>query len=364
MVETVRSLTLYAKLVVRGWWQLVIGFLGAIYGAVGAFKTGLVVPWWAGAMVAIGALCWAQFRAFHLLRLQLEWQASTPALLQRIGLINELGSLYWPGQIGRPVDRADGYSNTEADELYVRVVVGPRHTLVGAELSQAARDAFRVTMDSSTVDWWLQQYTGTSCPWTLESHTHHRVVAIRPPRGDRTGSAVLYGDAQVLLPVGAQSPHAILLVDVVFRPDPTKPRLHLSRAELNALCHALIKTALDEIAPAIFPHITTKTGRFRKAPAPVGPSIFLAAFGPSKTLGDYIDLSDLAQAPAADTTSINTRASIETPTGLGLNQDARDTLIRNGLKKFLAASQFVDFETPVEALELGSDLRARLWQRR
>jgi hypothetical protein len=359
-METLRSLTLYAKLVLQAWWQLVIGFLGAIYGVVGAFKTGLVVPWWAGVGVAVAALFWAQFRAFHLLHLELEAQTSTPALLRRAGLVNELGSTYWPGQIGRPVDRADSYSATEADELYVRVVLSPRQPQPAAELSQVARDAFRASLDSSTIEWWLQRYTGTSCTWTLESHTHHRAVAVRPPCGTSTGSAVLYGDAQLLLPIGVHSPRATLLIDVVFRPDPTKALLLLSRSELYALCHALTKTALDEVAPVIFPEVSKRGSRFRKPPAPIGPSIFLAAFGPSKTIADFVDLSDLIQAPAADVSSINMKASIENPTGVFLDKRARDTLIKSGLKNFLAASQFVDFETPIDTLKLDPDLETRV----
>lgn len=355
MNDLLVSLRVYARLVASGWTQLVIAGAGGLYGVIAAVADVPLVPWWIGVAIAAVALLVAQFRAFHIVRLQLERTDTGAAILPMIGLVNEFSSTYWPGQLGRPIDRADQLTNDDAKELYVRLVIGPRFPVFGAEIKPALREQFRLALGESAVERWLQQHNRVAGAWTLDSHTHASVVASRALQRNYDATAVIFGDARFLLPTGPQSPRAVLIVDVVFRPDADSGPV-VSRWDLYTLCHALLETGLDELAPILFPAVSAKPPRFRRAPAPAGPSIFLAATGQT-TLADFIDLSDLERAPAAAPGSVNMRASIQNPTGVRLSSFAsRDELIKNCLKTFLAASQYIDSEAPIDrlALERGS----------
>src|SRR5689334_14527267 len=105
MGDWTRSARVYARLVANGWTQLIVAVAGGAYGVAGAFAHFVLVPWWVGVALAASALFVAQFKAFHLVRMELVAEASGTRVLQAIGLVNGLGPNYWPGQIGRPADR-------------------------------------------------------------------------------------------------------------------------------------------------------------------------------------------------------------------------------------------------------------------
>jgi len=358
MGDWLRSARVYARLVAHGWTQLIVAVAGGAYGVAGAFVHLPLVPWWVGLTTAMCALFVAQFRAFHVVRLELVAQTSGVRVLQAIGLVNGLGPNYWPGQIGRPPDRVpDDAYNSEANELYVRVALAPEYVLPNAELQQDVRDRMRLALNASALEGWLQRRTHAAGAWTLQSHTHKKVVAVRTLQREGNGAVTLHGDAEFLLPVGPQSPRAVLVLDIVFQPDLGAAH-RLSLKDLFELCHVLLRTAVDELAPLLFPRVMPKRRWYEREPPPAGPSIYIAAMGQGSTIGTFVDLSHLTQAPAADEGSVNSRASIDTPTGVRLKPRDRDVFVRDGLKKFLAASQFVDSESPIDSLTLDVNMRS------
>ena len=360
MSDWLRSARVYARLVAHGWAQLVVAFAGGAYGVAGAFVHLPLVPWWIGLVVAACALFVSQFRAFHVIRMELVAQTSGARVLQAIGLVNGLGPNYWPGQIGRPVDRIPGDAyNSEADELYVRLALAPGYVVPDAEVQQDVRDRMRLALNASALEGWLQQHTHAAATWTLQSHTHKKVVAVRTMQREPTGTAAFHGDAEFILPIGLQSPRAVLVVDIIFQRDAGADH-RLSLNDLYELCHTLLKTVADELAPLLFPGVMPKRRWYEREPPPAGPSIYIAAMGQGNTIGTFVDLSHLTQAPAANASNVNSRVSIDTPTGMRLKPDDRDAFIRDGLKKFLAASQFVDSEGPVDSLALDVNMRGLL----
>lgn len=350
MGDWLRSARVYASLVAHGWTQLIVALAGGAYGVAGAFVHLPLVPWWVGVAMAVCALVVSQFRAFHVLRMELVAETSGARVLQAIGLVNGLGPNYWPGRLGRAADLIPGDAyNTEVDELYVRVALAPAYVVPDAELQQDVRDAMRLALDASTLERWLQLRTHTAGAWTLQAHTNKMVVAARPAQRDPSGPATFHGDAEFLLPIGVQSPRAVLLIDIVFQPD-VGTNHSLSLQDLYELCHALLTTASDELAPLLFPDVMPKRRWYEREPPPEGPSIYVAAMGRGTTIGSFVDLSQWVQAPAANGGRVNTHATIETPSGVRLNAGDRDDFIRDGLKTFLAANQFVDSQGPVDSL--------------
>jgi hypothetical protein len=348
MADWARSARVYVRLVAHGWTQLIVVVAGGAYAVAGAFARLPLVPWWVGGALAASALFVAQFKAFHVVRTELVPETSGTRVLQAIGLVNGLGPNYWPGQMGRPVDRvADAAYNSEADEFYVRVALAAEYVLPEAEVQQDVRERMRLALIASALEGWLQRRTHAAGAWTLQSHTHKKVVAVRSLQRDGGGPATWHGEAEFLLPIGPQSQRAVLIVDAVFQPDAGAAH-RLALGDLYELCRTLLETATDELAPLLFPGVVPKRRWYEREPAPVGPSIYLAAMGRGTTIGTFVDLSQLKQAPAAS--GVNSRASIEVPTGVRLKPGDRDAFIRDGLKKFLAASQFVDSEGPVDSL--------------
>jgi len=84
--------------------------------------------------------------------------------------------------------------------------------------------------------------------------------------------------------------------------------------------------------------------------AVAGPSVYLCAPN-GRTLGDYIDLSQLHQVKGARQENIQQVAAIELPFGQRLDGlGARDQFVRDGLKALLEGSAFIDGDEYVDAL--------------
>ncbi len=351
MNDVRRSLVEYLATVAKAWWQLAIGLVAAAFGVATLFKSGLIVPGWVAVAVAVVALFLAQFQAFHSVRLARDQAAGPRALRGLPGMLNEFsGSLYWPNQVGSRLQ-------PDEDGMTVRVVLGPRNTKPGVQIDSRLKNVLRLALDASPLEWWFQTRTSTASPWAIQSPTtHYLATVVRLPSPDAIGPASLEGDCQFQLP----SLRVVLMVDVVVRAQAGdgRNRFRFSRLDIYELCHLLIGTAMDVVAPAVFPAITEPRRRrpFRKLPPLIGPSVFLTANG-QKNLSDFIDLADLHRAPGANPGHINTTAAIETPILQRLDTfAARDRLVKEGLKTTLSASEFLNVEGVIDSLRLSPNV--------
>ena len=359
MAELWRSIVEYVPAIARAWWQLAIGVLAAGYGVATQFHSGLALPGWAAAVIAVAALVAAQFRAFHQVRLARDRSTSARFAAPMLGLVNEFsGGRYWPNQLRSHVEQ-------DEDAFVMRVILGPRHARPDAQLGDNLKDNLRSALQASPLEGWLQRYLHSVTPWALQSPSTHYIVTVARssfPNSERNAELAAYSQFQ--LPAGPQSAHAALLIDLVVREDqhPDGSRLRFTLGQIYELSHLMLATALDAVAPTIFPLVTQHKRRLslqRPAP-PIGPNLYLVAFG-QKNLADFIDLTDLQRVPGADLGRVNTIATIETPRLQRLHTfAARDQLIRQGLTTILAANEFLKPETAIQRLSLADETRALL----
>jgi len=339
------SLREYVFAVAKPWWQLAVGFVGAGFAVATAFKSGLLLPTWVGIAVAIGALTAAQFTAFHRIRIARD-EAAAP-FAPAPWIVNEFsGGTYWPHHLA-------GYIEMSGHGLAVRIVVGPREWDLHARISKPLRESLRTSLADSAFESWL---TGRAnqAPWNLRMPTGPHIANV-----ERVAPAVDHSDATYSafalfqLPTSPQSPRAVLAVDLVFAPEPTaQPTPQLTLADVHELCLALLTTAIDQVAPKLFPAVEPQRRRLRRhrPVAVAGPSVYLCAPN-GRTLGDYIDLSQLHQVKGARQENIQQVAAIELPFGQRLDGlGARDQFVRNGLKTLLEGSAFIDGDEYVDAL--------------
>lgn len=363
--EMWRSLVEYVPAVAKSWWGLAISVAAAAFAVVTQFHSGLAVPGWAAVVIAVGALVVAQFRAFHHVRIARDQTGMVHGLPVRLpGMVNEFsGGQYWPPQLGSYVGQDD-------DAFVVRVIAGPRHPQPAAQLTTDLKDRLCLTLNASPLEAWLQRCLRTASPWEIQSpSTHYVATLVRSPSPNADRSAMMTGYSQLRLPIGPQSLLSALVIDVVVRPSyplGDNSRIRFSLPETYELCHVLIATALDAVAPAIFPMVSQQRRRIslRRPQPPIGPSIYLVAYG-QKGLGDFIALGDLARVPGIDPCYTTTMGAIQTPTFQRLDTfAARDQLVRRGLTTILAASEFLRPEEAISGLSLAPETKALLDQSR
>jgi hypothetical protein len=337
------SIREYVLAICRAWWQLAIGLAGGAFAVVSAFRSGLVVPTWVGAVVAAAALIVAQFLAFHRVRLARD---RSGRLVSLPGIVNEFsGGNYWPSS------RA-GYVETPGHGLAVRVIVGPGAHIPSARITKELRESLPGLLASSPFEAWLQARSAPAT-WTLTMPMGPFFANVERDQGaEGSNDATYRAFGSFQLPTAPQSPRAFIAVDLVFTLDAEAAApILLSLADVYELCLSLVATALDRLAPGLLPQIEPKRRvRFRQRLRLVGPSIFFYAPN-GRTLADYIDLSALRLVGGATQANVQQLAAIELPSGRHLDSGAsRDEFVRSGLKTMLEVSHFVDGDEYVDAL--------------
>ena len=146
MAELWRSIVEYVPAIARAWWQLAIGVLAAGYGVATQFHSGLALPGWAAAAIAVAALVAEQFRAFHQVRLARDHSTTTRFPAPMLGLVNEFsGGRYWPNQLRSHIDQ-------DEDAFVLRVILGSRHTQPGIQLRDELNDHLRTLLQASPLE--------------------------------------------------------------------------------------------------------------------------------------------------------------------------------------------------------------------
>ena len=319
------------------------------------------MPGWVALVVAVVAFSVVQFRAFHRVRLARDELLSQQSPYGRIpGLVNELsGGSYWP-------DRRAVRLQPDEDGLVARVVLSPRNPHAEAQLDSNLMEALKKSLVDSPLERWSQTQTDAAPPWTIQSPSTNSLTTVaRSPLLHTLGPATLSCYCQFEVPTGLHSPRAVLIIDVVVLAQPSgdaDDRFRFSRLDVYELCHVLIGTATDVVAPEVFPAVSAQQKRFsvwRQQP-PVGPSVYLVVNG-QKNLSDFIDLADLQRVLGSSPSDVNSMAAIETPRHQRLDSfSSRDKLVKDGLKRTLRANEFLQAETVIDSLALTPSIQGAL----
>jgi hypothetical protein len=267
------------------------------------------------------------------------------ASLAKLGIVNPLVGQLMIRQHAAPLE------HNEAG-CVIRVVIAGDREPTDAELRSGIKDTLKSVLERSGMEQWISEHTNGEQANPVGSWTHAtpntgRIVTFKRDWGalGGTGSALIGKVTLQLPPHLMLGSRVILILDLIERsadPNEHLPRLNLSLPGLHELLHILSKTAIDEIAAAVFPLIYKD-----RTPLIVGPNYEIQ-------FGDR-ELDNLVQIPSSfkrpDEARNSPWANINTPEGSDASDlEARDTVLRAGFESVFRSNEYDGIEDEIAKL--------------
>jgi hypothetical protein len=239
----------------------------------------------------------------------------------------------------------------EDEGLGIRLVLSGRVTSAGPPVfGTSVHRGLEEALYDAPLEQWLRRETDRHFhrPSTVETwsraglNTSTIVTFAREPVETLDRNYLLKGQCVLEGPHGPTHGDGVaLLLGLAF--EPSAPMYQaLSLMQLYELTHVLYATALDVIAPRLFPAIVG-SGLWE----PVGPNLHLDP-GNANTLDRYVDFANLPQAP--DSPDVRTGSLVPAYGDDLRNPSRRDEIIKDWLIRMLLDGGYTRVEEEVNAL--------------